>query len=67
MVNEKLIIPKEDIYKTEEVRYLYQKYQPMSYKDFMKTYEKNEAVKLITEAEYYDRSSHGPQYGPGNE
>jgi hypothetical protein len=61
------LIPKENIPKTEEIRYLDQNYQPQSYEEFMKTYEPNEEVEVITEAEYQDRVLNGPQYGPGNE
>ena len=61
------LIPKENLPKTEEVVYLDNNYQPQSYEDFMKTYESNEAVELINEAEWQDRLLHGPQYGPGNE
>jgi len=58
---------KENIAKVEEVSYLDHNYQPMSYEEFMKTYEPSEEVEIITEAEYQDRLLHGPQYGPGNE
>jgi hypothetical protein len=44
-------IPKENIAKVEEVRYLDENYQPQSYEEFMKTYEPNEQVEIITEAE----------------
>jgi hypothetical protein len=60
------LIPKENIPKTEEIRYLDQNYQPQSYEEFMKTYEPNEEVEVITEAEYQDRVLNGPQYGPGS-
>src|SRR3954462_14163171 len=59
-------IPKEIIPKTEEVIYLDQNYQPQSYEEFMKTYEPNEEVEILTEAEWQDKVLHGPQYGPGN-
>jgi hypothetical protein len=58
-------IPNENYKKVEEVRYLDQNYQPMSYEEFMKTYQTNEANEFLTEAEYQDRVLHGPQYGPG--
>lgn len=51
MTNNNIYLPKESIPKTEEVRYLDQNYQPQSYEDFMKTYEPNETVEVITEAE----------------
>lgn len=57
----------EKLPKTEEITYLDQNYQPQSYEEFMKTYEPNEEVEVITETEYQDRILHGPQYGPGNE
>lgn len=61
------LIPKENIPKTEEIRYLDQNYQPQSYEEFMKNYEPNEEVEVITEAEYQDRVLRGSQFGPGNE
>lgn len=57
-------IPKENIYKTEEVRYL--NTEIPTYEEFLKTYEPDEKVEFITEAEWQDRVLHGPQYGPGN-
>lgn len=57
---------KENLVKVEEVRYLDQNYQPMSYENFMKTYEPNQEVSIITEEEFQDKSLYGPQYGPGN-
>src|SRR5688572_4304677 len=61
------LIPKENIARTEEVIYLDQNYKPQSYEEFMKTYEPNEKVEVITEAEYQDRLLNGSQFGPGNE
>lgn len=58
-------IPKENLAKTEQVIYLDHNYQPMSYEEFMKTYQTDEEVEFLTEAEYQDRVLHGPQYGPG--
>ena len=50
-------IPKENVVKTEQIIYLDQNYQPQSYEEFMKTYEPNQEVELITEVndriEYY--------------
>src|SRR4051812_49283917 len=67
MVNNNNLIPKENLVKVEEVKYLDHNYQPQSYEEFMKTYEPNEEAEIISEAEYQDRVLHGPQYGPGNE
>jgi len=61
------LIPKENFPKVEEVIYLDQNYKPQSYEEFMKTYESNEEVEVITETEWQDRVLHGSQYGPGNE
>jgi len=61
------LMPKENIPKVEEIRYLDRNYQPQSYEEFMKNYEPNEQVEVITEAEYQDRLLHGPRFGPGNE
>jgi hypothetical protein len=44
-------IPKENVVKTEQVIYLDENYQPQSYEEFMKTYEPNEEVEIITEDE----------------
>ena len=57
----------EKLPKTEQIVYLDQNYQPQSYEEFMKTYEPNEEVEVITETEWQDRVLHGSQYGPGNE
>jgi hypothetical protein len=57
---------KENLPKTEQVIYLDQNYQPQSFEEFMKTYEPDEKVEFITEAEYQDRVLRGSQYGPGN-
>jgi len=57
---------KENLVKTEQVIYLDQNYQPQSFEEFMKTYEPDEKVEFITEAEYQDRVLRGSQYGPGN-
>lgn len=67
MTKNNIYLPKESIPKTEEIRYLDNNNQPQNYEDFMKTYEPNGAVEVITEAEYQDRLLHGPQYGPGGE
>lgn len=59
------LIPKENLPKTEEIRYV--NTEIPSYEDFLKNYYKpNEADEALTEAEYQDRLLHGPQYGPGN-
>src|SRR5436305_13122540 len=60
-------IPNENYKKVEEIKYLEENYQPMSYEEFMKTYQSNEASEFLAEAEYQDRVLNGPQYGPGNE
>jgi hypothetical protein len=65
-INNPYYIPKENLPKVEQVIYLDQNYQPQSYEEFMKTYQTNEAVEIITEAEWQDRVLNGPQYGPGN-
>ena len=57
----------EKLPKTEQIVYLDQNYQPQSYEEFMKTYEPNEEVEIITETEWQDRVLHGSQFGPGNE
>jgi hypothetical protein len=51
----------------ELVQELKDEYKIPSFEEFMKTYEPNEEVEVITEAEYQDRVLHGPQFGPGNE
>ena len=66
-INQYYIKNIEKLPKTEQIVYLDQNYQPQSYEEFMKTYEPNEEVEVITEAEYQDRVLHGSQYGPGNE
>ncbi|CAI2183521.1 8606_t:CDS:2, partial [Funneliformis geosporum] len=58
---------KENYKKTETVQELKDKYEVPSYEEFMKSYEPNEEVEVITEAEYQDRVLHGSQFGPGNE
>ena len=57
----------EKLPKTEEIIHLNQNYQPQSYEEFVKTYEPNEEVEILTEAEWQDRVLNGSQYGPGNE
>ena len=56
---------KENLAKVEEVREI--ENEIPSYEEFMKTYEPNEEVEVITEAEWHDRVLHGPQFGPGKE
>jgi len=65
MVNENQYLIKENYKKVEEVREI--ENEIPSYEEFMKTYESNEEVEILTEAEYQDRLLHGSQYGPGNE
>jgi len=59
------LIPKENIVKTEEVRYLNNEIP--TYEEFLKNYKVDERIKDSYEAEYQDKLLHGPQYGPGNE
>ena len=56
---------KENYKKVEEVREI--NTEIPSYEEFMKNYESNEEVEILTEAEYQDRALHGSQFGPGNE
>jgi hypothetical protein len=66
MVNEKNIqLIENKKAQMEEVREI--NYQVPSFEEFMKSYEPNEEMQILTEAEYQDRLLHGPQYGPGNE
>ncbi|CAH1755680.1 6734_t:CDS:2 [Entrophospora sp. SA101] len=60
-----IYLPKENIPKVEEIREIKNEYP--SYEEFIKIYEPNEEVEILTEVEYQDRLLHGPQYGPGNE
>ena len=51
----------------ELVQELKDEYKTPSFEEFMKTYEPNEEVEFLAEAEYQDRAWHGPRFGPGNE
>ena len=51
----------------ETVYELKDEYKVPSFEEFMKTYEPSEKVEFLAEAEYQDRVSHGPKFGPGNE
>jgi hypothetical protein len=55
---------KENIVKTEEVRYL--NTEIPTYEEFLKNYKSDERLETLSEAEWQDRVLNGPQYGPGN-
>ena len=67
MTKNNIYLPKENLAKVETIQELKNEYKIPSYEEFMKTYEPNEEVEILTEAEYQDRLLHGSRFGPGNE
>jgi len=60
MVNENIIPKTETIYELKD------ECKALSFEEFMKTYQSNEASEFLAEAEYQDQALRGPRYGPGN-